>query len=256
MNKLKYLALLVLGLGILFPFTYLALLSFSGEWFFPEVLPGYFGLKNWKEILNSESGMGLSFISSLGISLLVATLGTGTGFIWSKSIAYHSQKETWLVLAYFPYMLSPVVLAACLNFFFLKSGFSGTWQGVVLGQYLVAFPYSVIFFQAFWNHRTRQFEQLVFTLGGSSRQAFVQVILPLAKGMILVCFFQTFLISWFEYGLTALVGVGKVQTLTVKVFLYIKEANFYYGAIASCLLVWPPVLLLYLNKRFVYNRLV
>lgn len=256
MHNLKRLALGLLALGILFPFAYLGFLSLSGEWFYPDVLPGYFGAKNWKEIFTSEAGMGTSFFSSLGISLLVATLGTSTGFIWSKSIAFHARKETWLVLAFFPYMLSPVVLAACLNFFFLKSGLSGTWRGVVMGQYLVAFPYSVIFFQAFWNHRTQQFEQLVFTLGGSSRQAFVQVILPLAKGMILVCFFQTFLISWFEYGLTSLVGVGKVQTLTVKVFLYIKEANFYYGAIACCLLVWPPVLLLYLNKRFVYNRLV
>lgn len=256
MASLKWIGLSLFAIGIIFPFAFLGMLSLSGEWFYPSVLPGYFGFKNWTEILATESGMWSSFFSSIGISLLVAILGTSTGFIWSKSIAYHAKKEAWLVLAYFPYMLSPVVLAACLNFFFLKAGLSGTWQGVVVGQYLVAFPYSVIFFQAFWNHRTQQFEQLVFTLGGSSRQALGQVILPLAKGMLLVCFFQTFLISWFEYGLTSLIGVGKVQTLTVKVFLYIKEANFYYGAIACCLLVWPPVVLLYFNKRFVFNRLV
>ena len=100
------------------------------------------------------------------------------------------------------------------------------------------------------------FEQLISTLGGNTWQAYTRVLFPMAKGAIMTCFFQIFLISWFEYGLTALVGVGKVQTLTLKVFQYVNEANIFFAALASCLLVFPPLLLLWLNKRFVFSRMV
>ncbi len=240
---------------ILFPFAYLAVLSMSGEWFFPSVIPGYLGLRNWYDITGSETGLSQSLIVSLLISVTVASLATGSGFVVSKTVAYHKRKGLLTLLTYLPYILSPVVFAACLNFFFLKMGLSGQVSGVILSQFFIAFPYSLLFFLSFWNKRTQNLENLVATLGGSSRQAYVRVLVPMAKGMLLVCFFQTFLISWFEYGLTSIIGVGKVQTLTVKVFLYIKEANFYYGAISCCLLILPPVVLLYFNKKFVFNRL-
>jgi len=149
-----------------------------------------------------------------------------------------------------------VVFAVCLSYFFLKLGIFGSATGVIIAQYMISFPYALIFFSSFWGQRTKSYEELVATLGGNRWQAYLKVLLPLAKGMLLICFFQTFLISWFEYGLTSIIGVGKVQTLTVKVFLFIKEANFYYGALSCCLLIFPPVLLLYINKRYVFNKLV
>jgi putative spermidine/putrescine transport system permease protein len=64
-----------------------------------------------------------------------------------------------------------------------------------------------------------------------------------------LCFFQSFLVSWFEYGLTQFIGLGKVKTLTVMVFNFINEANLFYAALACVLLVLPPIVLLYMNKK-------
>ncbi|MDP5170521.1 MAG: ABC transporter permease subunit [Bacteroidia bacterium] len=240
----------------LFPFVYLVLLSLASQWRFPALLPGYFGLDNWRTIWASEVGLVSSFLLSTLISLSVATVSTLSGFLISRSVAYHPRKRLLTLFTYFPYLLAPVVLAACLSYFFLKLGLFGNVTGVIVAQFMITFPYSLIFFSSFWSERTKSFEELVFTLGGTRRQAFVKVLLPLARGMLLICFFQTFLISWFEYGLTSIIGVGKVQTLTIKVFLFIKEANFYYGALSCCLLIFPPVVLLYLNKKYVFNKLV
>jgi putative spermidine/putrescine transport system permease protein len=76
--------------------------------------------------------------------------------------------------------------------------------------------------------------------------------LPLSKNAITLCFFQVFLVSWFEYGLTNLIGSGKVRTLTVSVFNFVTEANIFYAALSCCLLILPPMLLLYINKRFIF----
>ncbi len=241
---------------ILFPFVYLVLLSMASNWRFPEVLPAYFGLKNWGRIFGSETGLLGSFIISVVISLSVATVSTLSGFFISRTVSYHPRKNTLTLLTYFPYIMAPVVFGACLSFFFLKLGLFGKPTGVIVAQFMIAFPYALIFFSSFWNERTKSLENLVATLGGNRVQTFFKVLFPIAKGMLLICFFQTFLISWFEYGLTSIIGVGKVQTLTIKVFLFIKEANFYYGALSCCLLIFPPVVLLYLNKKYVFNKIV
>ncbi|WP_276168586.1 ABC transporter permease [Zobellia alginiliquefaciens] len=241
---------------ILFPFVYLVFLSLASEWRFPDVWPSYLGLRNWQTVFDSETGLLQSFLSSLVISLSVAVFSTASGFLISKSVFYHPKRKTLTLLAYFPYILSPVVFAACLSFFFLKMGLFGNMTGVVVAQFIIAFPYALLFFSSFWNEKVKNYEDLVATLGGNKWQAYTKVLLPLAKGLILICFFQTFLISWFEYGLTSIIGIGKVQTLTIKVFLFIKEANYYYGALSCCLLIFPPVVLLYFNKRYVFKKLV
>ncbi|MGL6068735.1 MAG: ABC transporter permease, partial [Sediminibacterium sp.] len=154
-----------------------------------------------------------------------------------------------LFLAYLPFVLSPVILAVCLKFYFIKLSLAGTVAGVIIAQLIIAIPYSIIFFTGFWNQRVKSFEHIVNTLGGTNIVALTSVIIPLSKPLLLVCFFQCFLISWFEYGLTSVIGYGKIQTLTIKVYQFLTEANIYYAALSCCLLIIPPVLLLWINKR-------
>ncbi|MEA1786429.1 ABC transporter permease subunit [Arenibacter sp. GZD96] len=252
----KHLVLaLAIGL-ILFPFVYMVFLSLLSDWRFPDLKPTYFGLKNWHMVLGSEVGLLQSFLSSVLISLSVAVAATSMGFLISKAVFYHPKKRILTLFAYFPYILAPVVFAACLSYFFLKLGLFGNMAGVILAQFSIAFPYALLFFSSFWNTTIKNYEDLATTLGSNPCQRLTKVVLPLAKGLLLICFFQTFLVSWFEFGLTSIIGIGKVQTLTIKVFLFIKEANYHYGALSCCLLIFPPVVLLYLNKRYVFKNLV
>ncbi|WP_341224966.1 ABC transporter permease [uncultured Arcticibacterium sp.] len=255
-RSLKSILLAIAGVLIIFPFLYLVMLSFASEWQYPNILPGYFGLNNWKTILGSEIGLLTSFFESVLISLSVAFVSTLSGFWGSRAVYNHPNNKLLTLLTYFPYILAPVVFAACFSYFFIKMGLFGNAFGVVAAQFLITYPFALIFFSSFWNKKIRSYEELVTTLGGNSFQTYVMVLLPLAKGLLLICFFQTFLISWFEYGLTSVIGLGKVQTLTIKVFMYIKEANYYYGALSCCLLIFPPVLLLYFNKKYVFKSLV
>jgi len=256
MSKLKSGILLGYVVAIMFPFFFLLLLSMSSGWRFPNLLPEYFGTKNWAKIVGTESGLSYSFLISLLISLSVALCSTLAGFFISRYVSYSRQKGFLTLLTYFPYILAPVVFGACLSYYFLKVGIFGTTFGVIIAQFIIAFPYALIFFSSFWNEKIKSYEDLVSTLGGGAWTTFRKVLLPMSRGLMMICFFQTFLISWFEYGLTSIIGVGKVQTLTIKVFLFIKESNFYYGAMSCCLLIIPPVILIYVNKKYVFNKLI
>jgi len=243
----------VLIITLLFPVAYLLMLSLATQWIFPSVLPASLTLDRWSTLLGASNLFG-SLLLSLGIALSVATISTFAGFFSSKHLAYHPQRSLWMQLSYFPFVLSPVIYAAVLYFYFIKLDLSGSFFGVILGQLLIAYPYSVILFSGFWSERIQQIEKLTQTLGGSRWQIYRRVLLPMAQGLLLVCFFQTFLISWFEYGLTTIIGVGKVQTLTLKVFQYINEANFYNAALASSLLVLPPIILLFFNRKYLFRQ--
>lgn len=237
----------------IFPVLLLLLMSVSKNWVFPSVLPQKYTAENWLELLRGNS-VGISLLVSVAIALLVAFLSTVAGFITSHLIAYHTKRKYLLLLAYLPFVLSPVILAVCLKYYFNILNIAGTIFGVVLAQMIIAFPYCIIFFIGFWNQRIRQYQELVNTLGGNNYYAFNKIILPIAKPMLLVCFFQSFLISWFEYGLTSVIGYGKVQTLTIKVYQFLTEANMFYAALSCCLLIIPPVLLLWVNKKFVFRE--
>lgn len=243
-----------IAVTLLFPVAYLVVLSISESWIFPRILPESLTVNRWIALLSGSSNLFSSLMLSLVIAFTVALLATFGGFYSSKHLAYHRRRNLWMRISYFPFILSPVIYAALLYFYFIKAGLSGNLFGVILGQLLIAYPYSVILFSGFWSDRIQNIEQLVQTLGGNRRQTYRRVLLPMAQGLLLVCFFQTFLISWFEYGLTTLIGVGKVQTLTIKVFQYINEANFYNAALSSSLLILPPVILLYFNKKYLFKK--
>lgn len=241
-------------LSVGFPLLFLLMLSVGAQWRFPEVLPAEFSIQRWAEVFSGQGDLSVSLLLSLGLALVVAFCVTVLAFWVSKSIAYSRHKTTWLTLAYVPYLLSPVIMAVIFQYYFIWAGLTGTFVGVALAQFFIAFPFGVIILSGFWNERMQALEGLSHTLGCFRQQAFVRVLLPMFKNALLLCFFQIFLVSWFEYGLTNLIGVGKIRTLTVAVFNYINEANVFYAALACCLLVLPPMLLLYINKRIMVLR--
>jgi putative spermidine/putrescine transport system permease protein len=253
-RKGRYIILVIIGAICLLPALILLLLSFARNWIFPHLLPDRFSTDNWTGLLDTENNITSGFFTSLLIAILVALLATVAGFITSRHISYHKNKRRLLFYAYFPFALSPVVFAACLRFYFIKLGLVGNLTGVITAQIFIAFPYSIIFFTSFWNEQVEQFRQLVHTLGGTDNYASKKIIWPLAKPFCIVCFFQCFLISWFEYGLTSMIGFGKVQTLTIAVFQFIGEANIFQAALSCSILIIPPVILLWVNKKFIFNQ--
>jgi putative spermidine/putrescine transport system permease protein len=243
---------LAVAVGV--PLVLLVYLSVSVQWHYPALTSHVFTLQHWRWML-SGSPLLASLGLSLGLSLTVGALATGTGAFVSRLLAYYTRSPYWLLGAYAPYVIAPVILAVMLNVYLLRLGLTGTIGGVVVAQLLITIPYAVLLFYGFWNERLRTMEHLVRTMGGDATAVLRHAIWPAARGLLAVCFFQTFLISWFEYGLTQYIGVGKVPTLTIMVFRYVSEANPYLAALASVLLVAPPLALLALNRRVLVHRI-
>ena len=194
-------------LSFIIPFGVLVYLSVSTQWYYPAAgLAPVHSCPTGSSFFDGRTGLLNSTGLSLFISLMVSAIATLIGFFVSRGIVYYTTNRWWLVSAYFPYVIAPVVLAVMLNYYFLQLGLSGTVFGVMSAQLLITVPYAVILFHGYWNRNIRNFENLVATLGGSFIDKVKHAILPSARGLLTVCFFQCFLISWFEYGSLSLSG--------------------------------------------------
>ncbi|MGE0454769.1 MAG: ABC transporter permease [Vicinamibacteria bacterium] len=231
------------------PFAYLALLSVAGRWEYPRLLPASLRVDRWSGLLGSENDLLASLWVSLAVSAAVGLVSTTAGFVTARAIADHRRRKALLALAYLPMATSPVILGVCLMYFYIRLGLVATLAGVVLAHVIFAYAFAVVFWVPFWNAEKRAYEDLVRTLGGRPFDLYRRVLLPLSREAFALCLFQTFLISWFQYGLTLLVGSGKVETLPLEVYDYVYEADLGYAAVASCLLLLPPVLLSWVNRR-------
>jgi len=240
LRKLTYISV---GFLLLFPLLALAYLSIVSNWMFPQLIHSNFTFRYWIETFSSSNTLLNSFVTSLLVAFCIALVATTFGFVVSLYIMFHSQQKKMLSLAFYPYLISPVIFGAMLNYYFIRINLTGTLSGILFAQWLYIFPYSILLFSTFWNDRIKQLTFQAFTLGASKYQSFIKILIPLAKPWLLLCFIQCFLISWFEYGITKVIGLGKINTLPIETMKFINEANPHLAAVSAGLMIFPLLLI-------------
>lgn len=250
MRKIIYIST---GFLLLFPLLVLAYLSVVTNWSFPQLINGHFTLTYWLATFSSSNELLSGFVTSFFIAISIASLATALGFVVSLYIMFHKYQQKLVPLAFYTYLISPVVFGAMLNYYFIRMDLTGTLTGVLFAQWLYIFPYSILLFSTFWNERVKQLAFQSFTLGASKTQSFIKILIPLAKPWLLLCFIQCFLISWFEYGITKVIGLGKISTLTTETMKFINEANPHLAAVSAGLMIFP-LLLIFVMAQFVVTK--
>ena len=229
------LACLVLG-----PYAILVLLSLGSGWTFPRMAPDRLDFLPWRNLLADQHGLGQAIGTSLSLSLAVATLSTAGGLLAGRALR-RTARGPWRFAAYLPFAISPVIAGVGLYDLLVRLQLAGTPSGVILVQAVFGIAFASVYFSELWTTRTDRLEALVRNLGGSVWQVWRHAILPPSAGLIAVCFLQAALFSWLDYGLVLVVGGGQVETLTMRVFAYIREASVNQAAAASLVLVAPAL---------------
>ncbi|MEY2114847.1 MULTISPECIES: ABC transporter permease [Rhodanobacter] len=240
----------LLALALVAPPLLLGMLSVARQWRWPALWPTAWQVQQWHEVAGDLTGAGMmgALARSLALALTVAVVATALGLPTSRRVAGLPRRGAWLTALHLPYALSPVVLAVGLLFAFLHLHLAGHLLGVLLAQLVFAYAYAVILLSALWTPRVAALEDLASTLGARRLQVWWRVLVPVARPMLAVCLFQTFLISWFDYALVRLIGQGEVQTLTIRLFEYFTSGDLRLAATCALILMTPPLVTLLVHR--------
>ncbi len=231
----------------------LCLLSLGSGWTFPNVLPDRMTLAPWKNFLSDRDGILTAMLLSTGLSLFVGCVATLCGLLIGRTIR-RTQSTTLRFLVYLPFVLAPVIAGVCLYDLLVRLQLAGTFMGVILSQLVFAISFASVYFSELWSRRTDRLESLVRNLGGSSWSVWQHVVIPQCSGLIAVCFLQTCIYSWLDYGLVSVIGGGSVQTLTTRMFSYIREASVNQAAQSALVLLTPAIVGLVVTALFYFRR--
>ncbi len=247
-------ALALLGIG---PLLYLTLLSLSGGWFWPDLLPAQLAAEPWRALAGEGGGGRLivalrnSLIIGSGTGAAAAAIGLPLGRMLARLRG--PARHLGVAAAFLPVTAPPVMLGVGLHLSFVSSGLGGSIGGVLLAHLVPALGYTTLFFLGLFTLYDDRPELEARTLGASAAQVFARVTLPRLRRPLLEAALLGFLISWAQVPLTLLVGQGLVSTLAVEVIGFIRSGQDAFAAAAGLLLTLPGAALL-LTTAFAIRR--
>lgn len=244
-------ALLVMAFLLLVPFVPLIFWSFSRRWFFPSLLPDELSDRAWSRIFDASSGVMDALVESLIIATLVAVIAAIIGLSGGRALGLYGFRGKRLVELYLlaPVIVPSIAVAMGIQIIFIRAGIAGGIPGVVLVHLIPTIPYVVLVMGAVFSNYDTSYEEQARVLGANPLRVFIHVTLPAVLPGLVVAAFFAFLISWSEYITTVLIGQGRVQTLPMLLFAFIRSDPSLAAAL-SLFFIAPAIVLMILTSRY------
>ncbi len=242
---------------VLYPLLWVIKMALSpGQGFAqsPSPIPSQVTLDNFRDVLTARDSLGhLSFLSAAINSVAVALAVTVVGIAFSASAAYVLSRHRFtgrdatmrgfLLSQMFPGVVTTIPLYIILH----KLGLLDRLLGLVLVYATTAIPFCVFMLKGAFDALPRALEEAVLVDGGTHKDAFFRVALPLVRPSIAVTSLFCFLTAWNEYILAAtFMNSPGSFTLPVLLARYIGDYSTEWGHFAAAsLLVSTPVFVLF-----------
>ncbi len=252
MKKLiRAIAVTLIIIAVLAPIIPQLIWSFAFRWFFPDLLPGEWGLEAWRYVLSDSSRVGEGLLNSLAIATAVSLLTILIGLPAARALAlaHFRGKELieWLLLL--PIIVPTIVVVMGIHILFIRYRLANTFLGVILVHLIPSLPYMILVMASVFANYGTELEDTARTLGANARQTFWYVTLPAIFPGLVVATLFTFLISWAQYITTLLIGGGRIITLPLVLFPFVRAADHATASAISLVFVVPALLVLIFTSR-------
>lgn len=236
----------VLAIATVVPLAFLAALSFSGEWFYPTLLPGRWTVANWDFVSGGGSSIFSSLRMSVALALATAAVSSVIGLFCGREIARLDgwQRRLGIASAFLPVAVPPLALAVGLQYSLLRVGLGGRFAGVLFAHVVPAVGYTTLFFVGVFAVFDWRVEDEARSLGASPHDVLARVTLPILRRPLVEAFALGFLVSWAQVPLTLLIGQGLIRTLPLELMSFVSAGQDHLGAAAGIMLAIPPLALL------------
>ncbi|WP_130806060.1 ABC transporter permease [Senegalia massiliensis] len=225
--KVSKIILYFLLLFLLLPLLVLLIWSISNSWTWPNIFPNNFGLRGYKYIFSFRTGTLEVLLNSIVLSSVVTFITIAISIPASKALGVYEFrfKKIFKILVLAPIIVPPVAVAMGIHVSFIKLGLANTFLGVVLVHLIPCMPYGIRIITSIFEGLGEKMELQAKVLGANSIQTFFHITLPIITPGVISAASMVFIVSFSQYFLTFLIGGGKVKTLSLVMFPYIKSGD-------------------------------
>lgn len=264
-NAIIYLVLIVISIIWLFPFFCLILQSFRS--YVTEfggmvnyLVPKEFSLDSYKFLFSEGSQFVRWYGNTITIACFVAVFQTIVVICVSYALSRMRFKgrrtlmNFWLILGMFPGFLTMICL------YFLLKQFGLTQTGAVPGLILIAVAGSGMGYyvcKGYFDTIPKSLDEAARIDGATRAQILVQMIIPLAKPIIIYTALVAFMAPWCDYVFASYVALGSSDSYNVAVamqrWVWTNDYQGYFTRFcAGGILIAVPVTILFMCLQKYY----
>ena len=169
------------------------------------------------------------FVNAFWISLWLGAVSSLIALVFAVpaalAIARHQfpGREALSALFMSPLMIPHVVLGIAFLRFFTQTGLSGTFIALLVSHIVVVFPFALRLTLAAATGMDRSVEMAAVSLGADDWTLFRRVTLPLILPGVVSGWALAFIQSFDEVTMTVFLAAPGIETLPVRMFLYIQD---------------------------------
>lgn len=190
-----------------------------------------------------------SFIISFGAMLIAVVLAVPASYAIAR---YRFAGRKAMLLGFLVTQMLPVsVLLTPMFIMFKGMHVYNTWGSAVLADATLGIPFSVLILKNYFASIPRELEEAAYIDGCGRLQAFLKVLVPVAKSGIVVCAIFSFLYSWGDlaYGMTFILNQQK-RPITAGIFNFMGQ----YGTRWSYLTAFAIVTIIPVALIFIFMQ--
>lgn len=250
MKHLSKLLNYIFAVFIVAGMTNLLISSFREYFPYPNLLEATFGIRAYRYLFVDQkilSSIRNSYIIGAASSLLACLMGY---FIALRLKEKREHRTVLSLVVFLPLVISSTSVGAGLQILFTKLGLAGTFVGVIAVHTVYILPYSVWILLPGLNSIDPNLIHAANMLGASDRQTFQTITYPLIKHFLRTAVIMGFILSFSQYYLTLVVGIGRINTYTTLSFPFMVEKDRAMSAFMSILFILMNLLFIAVVQLF------
>jgi multiple sugar transport system permease protein len=259
-RTLAYGVLIVLAVGVLFPFYWMIITSFKNEEQMRSIIsmfwPRPFAVENYEQLL-AKTEFASWYKNSVVVAVASTLVATGVGTIGAYALArLKFLGRGFLASAtLITYLVPPSILFIPLYAQMRNLGLANSLAGLIAAYPSFTVPFVTWLLMGYFESIPEELEEAAMIDGATRFGAFYRVVLPLSAPGVLAAGLYAFTQAWNEF-LYALVFItdGKLRTLPVGLASFITGDVYGWGYLMSgAVLTTLPVIAayIYLQKYMV-----
>lgn len=266
LNIIKYVALFIILLFLLFPLYWVLMTSFKTNMeayrSVPTFIPAEPTVQSYINLFTKNNNFFVyyknNFIVSGATALITTVLAILSGYALSR---FHFRWNAWVTAALLSSQMFPVV-SRMISLYDLmnKMHLINTHPGLIFALTAAMLPFTVMLMSSFFDGVPREVEEAAYVDGASRLQVLWRIVTPLVKPGMLAVAIYAFLMTWDDYlHAVTLIQNDALRTMSAGVAMrYLGELSYDWSLINTISIVGtvPMLILFFFFQKYMVKGLV